>query len=127
MRVRLANHNSFLAAIGITQLILITIRKLDLWDSNADVIGSVANYFSRHGWRYDQPVLSSISTGNISSLRTESKKSYKPSTRYAVYLSKGLKSIEDISEDEKLSVIVRKEQSGDVFNFAHKNFMLSLI
>ena len=63
-----------------------------------------------------------VSTKEISSLRTESKKSYKPSTSYAVYLSKGLKSIENINEDEKLSVIVRKEQSGDVFNFAHKNF-----
>ena len=97
-------------------------KKIDLWNSNADVIGSVANYFSKHGWRYNQPVLSSINKGNISSLRTESKKSYKPSTSYAVYLSKGLKSIENINEDEKLSVIVRKEQSGDVFNFAHKNF-----
>ena len=96
--------------------------KVDLWDSNDDVIGSVANYFSRHGWRYNQPVLSSVTTGNINSLRNESKKSYKPTTEYAVYLSKGLESIENINASEKLSIIVRKEQSGDVFNFAHKNF-----
>ncbi len=97
-------------------------EKVDLWNSNADVIGSVANYFSKHGWRYNQPVLSGINSANISSLRSESKKSYKPTTKYASYLSKGLESTEQIDEDEKLSIIARKEQSGDVFNFAHRNF-----
>ena len=97
-------------------------EKVDLWNSDADVIGSVANYFSKHGWRYNQPVLSDIDSDNINSLRNESKKSYKPTTKYSAYLSKGLLSTEHIDEDEKLSVIARKEQSGDVFNFAHKNF-----
>jgi membrane-bound lytic murein transglycosylase B len=28
----------------------------DLWNSHADVIGSVANYLARHGWKSDAPV-----------------------------------------------------------------------
>ena len=28
----------------------------DLWDSNADVIGSVGAYFQRHGWQRNEPV-----------------------------------------------------------------------
>ena len=31
-------------------------KKRDLWHSNADIIFSVANYFSEHGWKRDQEV-----------------------------------------------------------------------
>ncbi len=31
---------------------------IDIWNNPADAIGSVANYFKRHGWRTDDPVVS---------------------------------------------------------------------
>lgn len=30
--------------------------KIDIWNNTSDAIGSVANYFVRHGWRGNQPV-----------------------------------------------------------------------
>lgn len=30
--------------------------KADIWNNPADAIGSVANYFARHGWRADRPI-----------------------------------------------------------------------
>ncbi len=38
--------------------------KRDIWNNNTDVIGSVASYFSRHGWRRDQPV--TVPASNVS-------------------------------------------------------------
>jgi len=31
-------------------------RKRDIWQDDADVIGSVASYFAQHGWHSDEPV-----------------------------------------------------------------------
>ena len=96
--------------------------KVDLWNSNEDVIGSVANYFRKHGWRYNYPVISEINDGSRSVLESESKKSYKPKTKYITYLSRGLSSTNKLDNQELLSVIGREEPNGKIFNFAHKNF-----
>ncbi len=57
---------SYAAAMGMPQFISSSYREYavdydkdgrrDLWDSTADVLGSVANYFLRHGWRAGEPV-----------------------------------------------------------------------
>lgn len=36
----------------------------DIWASEADAIGSVANYFNRHGWRAGEPVAFQVSLNN---------------------------------------------------------------
>ncbi|MGD8497996.1 MAG: lytic murein transglycosylase B [Chromatiales bacterium] len=59
-------RGSYAGAVGKPQFIPSSYRayavdfdedgRRDLWDSNADVIGSVGNYLARHGWRRDEPV-----------------------------------------------------------------------
>ena len=97
-------------------------NKVNLWNSNQDIIGSVANYFYEHGWKPDNPILSSVISDDIKIIESESKKTYKPKTKYLEYQSRGLRSDVEIDKTTLLSVIGRAEKSGKVYNFAHKNF-----
>ncbi|MBK8742954.1 MAG: lytic murein transglycosylase B [Betaproteobacteria bacterium] len=62
---------SFAGAMGVPQFMPTSFRrfavdydadgKIDLWTGMDDVIGSVANYLSLHGWERDRPVLLPVS------------------------------------------------------------------
>ena len=63
---------SYAGAMGMPQFISSSFRSYavdfdgdgyrDLWNTPADAIGSVANYFKRHGWQKGQPVVAQVST-----------------------------------------------------------------
>lgn len=57
---------SYAGAMGIPQFIASSYRNyavdfdndgiIDIWENNADAIGSIANYFNKHGWTRDQSI-----------------------------------------------------------------------
>ena len=98
--------------------------KVNLWDSNYDVIGSVANYFKKNGWQSGQEIMTPISydKSNMSNVENASKKTYKPSTKYEIFKKDSIHAISALAQDELLSVIGRKEQSAKEYSFGHKNF-----
>ena len=62
----------------------------DLWGSNADAIGSVANYFNRHGWRPDAPVaVEAVVSGD--KYQKFIGKGMKPSIEASTLISSGVK------------------------------------
>ena len=89
---------SYAGAMGMPQFISSSYRryavdfdgdgKRDLWNSVADVIGSVANYFSQHGWQTGAGVVYPVTVENKSVVRE--KNSLKPYTTLKQLESQGV-------------------------------------
>jgi membrane-bound lytic murein transglycosylase B len=96
---------------------------VDLWNSNADVIGSVANYLKRNGWSRNGLILTDLKVNNNKSILEKlSKKTYKPHMVYQNYMNLKIIAPRKINSNEKLSVIKRIEGDSDVYSFGHNNF-----
>ncbi len=126
-------YGSYAGALGKPQFISSSYRNYaidfdndnyaDLWNSNADVIGSVANYLKKNGWSRNGLILTDLSVyNNKSVLEKLSKKTYKPHTIYKNYLNLKIIAPRHINSDEKLSIIKRVEGNKNVFSFGHNNF-----
>tara|TARA_B100000900_G_scaffold410466_1_gene428317 strand:+ start:350 stop:1354 length:1005 start_codon:yes stop_codon:yes gene_type:complete len=93
----------------------------DLWNSNADVVGSVANYLKKNGWSKSGAILTDLNINN-SKLEQISQKTYKPHTRYREFLKLNITAPYKINPNEKLAVIRRIEGSDIVYSLGHNNF-----
>ena len=95
----------------------------DLWESNADVIGSVANYLNKNGWVRGGNILTDIDVSNNEAKLDElSKKTYKPHIEYNDLLRMNIQSAANINKNEKLSVIKRVEGIKNIYSLGHNNF-----
>lgn len=95
----------------------------DLWESNADVIGSVANYLNKNGWVRGGNILTDIDVSNNEAKLDElSKKTYKPHIEYNDLLRMNIQSTANINKNEKLSVIKRVEGIKNIYSLGHNNF-----
>lgn len=71
----LEQKGSYAGAMGMPQFISSSFRHYavdfdgdghrNLWDNTADAIGSVANYFKKHGWKQDQPVTHKVKVSGL--------------------------------------------------------------
>jgi len=96
---------SYAGAMGKSQFISSSYRRYaidfnedgqrDLWDSNEDIIGSVANYFSKHGWQANEPVTVPVLING---------------ERYSELLSKGIKPVASVSDLSQYDVEIDSSQ-----------------
>jgi membrane-bound lytic murein transglycosylase B len=122
-------RGSYAGAMGMPQFISSSYRqyavdfdgdgKRDLWNSTADVIGSVANYFKVHGWeKGGQVVVPARVKGQIEETRDK----LKPHTGIADLASQGVSPEVAVDKDEKATVITLMGKRGKEYWLGLDNF-----
>ncbi len=92
----------------------------DLFSSVADVIGSVANYLHKHGWKTDQPVAASlpVTATQRSDVRGLLRKSLKPAIAPEKLVQLGF----NVDGTKPVSVMILQGEGGEEAWVGYKNF-----
>lgn len=130
----LAVRGSYAGAMGMPQFISSSYReyavdfnkdgRVDLWDSPADVIASVANYFRRWGWKQDAPVVMPAQVaGDVSEIAIgRGRKGLKPEKSYAVLQQAGVTAGQPLQADTEAVLIELETVEGLEYWLGLHNF-----
>ncbi len=97
----------------------------DLWQSNADIIASVANYFKRHGWRPGEPITLQAEVNGQSNLQSYLDAGMKPSVPLEELLRQGVRPMDSMAmpDPELLASLIKLDAGGrDEYWFGLRNF-----
>lgn len=121
---------SYAGAMGMPQFISSSFRmyavdfdgdgKRDLWSNTTDAIGSVGNYFKRHGWKAGNPIISRASV-EPAAKKLGSKK-MKPHKKVNVYKKMGVSSIKTFNDNSLATLLKLEGKSGDEYWLGLNNF-----
>ncbi|MDH5765843.1 MAG: lytic murein transglycosylase B [Gammaproteobacteria bacterium] len=121
---------SYAGAMGMPQFISSSFRayavdfdgdgKRDLWTSTPDAIGSVANYFSRHGWLKGKPIVSRAQVSNDA--RELGSKKMKPHTQIKEFKKKGAVPLQTFADDEMATLLKFEGKKGQEYWLGLHNF-----
>ena len=121
---------SYAGAMGMPQFISSSYRhyavdfdgdgKRDLWNNPADVIGSVANYFQRHGWNKGKPIVSRASVAAPD--RIDNINELKPNTSIGLLRHRGVTPEQSLGDDEMASLFRFDGNDGDEYWLGLNNF-----
>ncbi len=93
----------------------------DIWTNPTDAIGSVANYFTKHGWQKDQPVATRAHiNGKVSEEGLNQMK--RPKTSIADLVAMGYEPVEKFDQDTKAFPMRFKAKYGDEYWIGLHNF-----
>ena len=96
--------------------------KRDLWENMDDIIGSVANYFHRHGWKSDIPVASRVN-GSASVDPSLGSEKLKPGEKTVADFSKaGISSEPRLDTDLQVSLLQLEQKEGPEYWLTSNNF-----
>jgi membrane-bound lytic murein transglycosylase B len=96
--------------------------KRDIWHNDADVIGSVANYFARHGWTPGQPVTTRVNGLQAAQRALIDKGLKAPHTPVSAFIASGLQPADTVPVGLKASLIELEGSAGPEHWLSLPNF-----
>ena len=122
---------SYAGAMGMPQFIASSYRsyavdfdgdgEANLFDSLPDVLGSVANYFKRHGWEPGAEVTHPLSVSQHNNI-SQIKAGVKPSYSWSELSKAGFSSSRILPQDASVALIKLLQQDGADYWAGQKNF-----
>jgi len=127
----LETKGSFAGAMGMPQFIPTSYRrfavdfdgngKINLWDSPADVIGSVANYLRHFGWIWGQP-LTVPARVDQTQVKEVLEAGLKPQLTLQQLQPKGVEATEELPSDLQAGLFALDSEQGQEYWLAFNNF-----
>lgn len=96
--------------------------KRNLWNDLDDIIGSVANYFHRHGWKPGQPVSARITSGSPLDNFTVSDNLTPRETTAGDYAAKGVTTDPKLPADLPVALLELEQADGPEYWLTGNNF-----
>lgn len=98
--------------------------KKNIWTNNSDAIGSVANYFERHGWQQGQSVTDKVSLMKKNSITMDDrcKRSCKLKLTIADYKNKGIQADTGLDDATKAILLILKQKKNKEYWLGYNNF-----
>jgi membrane-bound lytic murein transglycosylase B len=94
----------------------------DLWSSMDDIIGSVANYLHRHGWKYGETIVVDAVRQDNADASLIAERNFKPGTAVSELAGKGFTTQADVNPDMPAVVVSLEEAEGERLWLAFDNF-----
>ena len=96
-------------------------KQRDIWGNPVDAIGSVANYFARHGWRPGEPIISEVLlNGSVDSEWFN--KSLKPELTLGEWRQRGVIAQSELADNQLATLMRMSTDQGDQYLLGLHNF-----
>jgi membrane-bound lytic murein transglycosylase B len=95
--------------------------RVDIWNNPVDAIGSVANYFKRHGWSADAPVTTRAAVADPQPGNWFND-GLKPSRTLADYAAAGITPVQEFSPDAVATAMAFEGERGEEYWLGLHNF-----
>ena len=122
---------SYAGAMGMPQFISSSYRnyavdfdgdgQANLFESLPDVLGSVANYFSRHGWKTGEAITFPLTLSANNKVQ-QLKASLKPAYTWSDFKSSGLNAESTLADDSRVSLVKLQQQQAPEYWVGLQNF-----